>query len=59
MFVVLVRIYLRPSQEATGTLTASGGINWLSGEGLLVLGGPLVVVPTAWIAWRMINETYR
>ena len=59
MFVVLVRIYLRPYQEATGTLAASGGINWFSGEGLLVLGGPLVVVPTAWIAWRMINETYR
>jgi sodium/pantothenate symporter len=58
MFVVLVRIYLRPYQEATGTLAASGGINWFSGEGLLVLGGPLVVVPTAWIAWRMINKTY-
>jgi hypothetical protein len=58
MFVILVRIYLRPYQEATGTLAASGGINWLSGESLLVLGGPLVVVPTAWIAWRMIKKTY-
>lgn len=58
MFVILVRIYLRPYQEATGTLAASGGINWLSGESLLVPGGPLVVVPTAWIAWRMIKKTY-
>ena len=58
MFVILVRIYLRPYQEATGTLAASGGINWSSGESLLVLGGPLVVVPTAWIAWRMIRKTY-
>jgi len=59
MFVVLVTIYLRPYQEVTGTLAAGGGINWLSGEGLAILGGPLVVVPTAWIAWRMINRTYR
>lgn len=58
MFVILVRIYLRPYQEATGTLTASGGIDWSSGESLLVLGGPIVVVPTAWIAWRMIRKTY-
>jgi sodium/pantothenate symporter len=58
MFVILTRIYLRPYQEATGTLAAGGGINWLSGESLLVLGGPMVVVPTAWIAWRMINKTY-
>jgi len=58
MFVILVRIYLRPYQEATGTLAASGGIDWTTGEALLVLGGPLVVVPTAWIAWRMINKTY-
>jgi sodium/pantothenate symporter len=58
MFVILVRIYLRPYQEATGTLAASGGIDWSSGESLLVLGGPLVVVPTAWIAWRMIKKTY-
>jgi len=58
MFTILVRIYLRPYQEATGTLTASGGIDWSTGESLMVLGGPLVVVPTAWIAWRMIKKTY-
>ena len=58
MFVILVSIYLRPYQEATGTLAASGGIDWSTGEALMVLGGPLVVVPTAWIAWRMINKTY-
>ena len=58
MFTILVRIYLRPYQEATGTLAASGGIDWTTGEALLILGGPLVVVPTAWIAWRMINKTY-
>jgi hypothetical protein len=46
MFVILVRIYLRPYQEATGALAASGGIKRLSGELLLVPGGPLVVVPT-------------
>jgi sodium/pantothenate symporter len=58
MFVILVRIYLRPYQEATGTLAANGGIDWSSGESLMVLGGPMVVVPTAWIAWRMIRKTY-
>ena len=51
-------LVLRPYQEATGTLAASGGINWLSGESLLVLCAPCVVVPTAWIAWRMIKKTY-
>jgi len=58
MFVILVRIYLRPYQDATGTLAASGGIDWTTGEALLLLGGPMVVVPTAWIAWRMINKTH-
>ncbi len=58
MCVILITIYVRPYQEATGTLSADGSINWLSGESLLVLAGPVVVLPTAWIAWRMIRKTY-
>ena len=58
MCAILLTIYVRPYQEVTGTLTAGGGINWLSGEVLLVLSSPLVVVPTAWIAWRMIRRSY-
>ena len=58
MCVVLLTIYVRPYQEATGTLSAGGSINWLSGESLLVLAGPVVVLPTAWIAWRMIRKSY-
>jgi sodium/pantothenate symporter len=58
MCAVLLTIYVRPYQEATGTLSAGGGINWLSGESLLVLSGPIVVLPTAWIAWRMIRKSY-
>ena len=58
MCVTLLTIYVRPYQEATGTLSAGGGINWLSGESLLVLSGPIVVLPTAWIAWRMIRKSY-
>jgi hypothetical protein len=38
--------------------SAGGGINWLSGESLLVLAGPVVVLPMAWIAWRMIRKSY-
>ena len=33
-------------------------INWWTGESLLVLAGPIVVLPTAWIAWRMIRKPY-
>jgi len=55
---ILITIYVRPYQEATGTLSAGGGINWLSGEALLVLASPVVVLPTAWIAWRMIRKSY-
>ena len=58
MCVVLLTIYVRPYQEATGTLGTGGGINWLSGEAMLVLSGPIVVLPTAWIAWRMIRKSY-
>ena len=58
MCLFLLNIYVQPYQEVTGTLTASGGINWLSGESLLVLAGPSVVLPTAWIAWRMIRKSY-
>ena len=58
MCIFLLSIYVQPYQEVTGTLTASGGINWLSGESLLVLAGPIVVIPTAWIAWRMIRKSY-
>jgi len=52
MCVILITVYVQPYQEITGTLTAGGGINWLGGESLLVLAGPVVVLPTAWIAWR-------
>jgi len=38
--------------------TAGGGINWLSGESLLVLAGPVVVLPSAWFAWLMIRKCY-
>jgi sodium/pantothenate symporter len=58
MCVILITIYVRPYQEATDTLSADGSINWLSGESLLVLSGPVVVLPTAWVAWRMIRKTY-
>jgi sodium/pantothenate symporter len=58
MCFVLITIYVRPYQESTGTLNAGGGIDWLSGESLLVLAGPVVVLPTAWIAWRMIRKSY-
>ncbi len=30
----------------------------LSGEALLVVAGPVVVLPTAWIAWRTIHKSY-
>jgi len=58
MCVILISIYVQPYQEVTATLTAGGGINWLSGEAVLVLAGPVVVLPTAWIAWRMIRKSY-
>jgi len=58
MSTILMTIYVQPYQEVTGTLSAGGGINWLSGESLLVLAGPVVVLPTAWIAWRMIRRSY-
>jgi len=58
MSTIVLMIYVQPYQEATGTLTAAGGINWLSGESLLVLASPVVVLPTAWIAWRMIRKSY-
>lgn len=58
MCVILLTIYVRPYQEVTGALTASGGIDWLRGEALLVLASPVVVLPTAFIAWRMIRKSY-
>lgn len=58
MCVILITVYVQPYQEITGTLHVGGGINWLSGESLLVLAGPVVVLPTAWIAWRMICKSY-
>jgi len=56
--VILITIYVQPYQEITGTLSAGGGINWLSGESLLVLAGPVVVLPSAWVAWLMIRKSY-
>jgi Na+/proline symporter len=58
MCTVLITIYVRPYQEITGTLGAAGGTDWLSGEALLVLASPVVVLPTAFIAWRMIRKSY-
>jgi len=56
--IMLMTIYVQPYQEITGSLAAGGGINWLSGESLLVLAGPVVVLPSAWIAWLMIRKSY-
>jgi len=56
--IILITIYVQPYQEITGGLRAGGGINWLTGEALLVLAGPIVVLPSAWIAWRMIRKSY-
>ena len=56
--VILITVYVQPYQEITGTLGAGGGINWLSGESLLVLAGPVVVLPSAWIAWLIIRKSY-
>ena len=58
MCLILLNIYVRPYQDATGTLAAHGGINFLSAEAVLVLGGPIVVLPTALIAWRMLRKSY-
>jgi Na+/proline symporter len=58
MCLILLTIYVYPYQEVTGTLNAAGGIDWLSGEARLVLASPVVVLPTAWIAWRMIRKSY-
>jgi len=58
MCFILITIYVQPNQEITGTLSTGGAINWLSGESLLVLAGPIVVLPTALIAWRMIRKSY-
>ncbi len=58
MCFILFSIYVRPYQEATGTLTAGGGIDFLTGEAVLLLGSPVVVLPTAVIAWRMIRKSY-
>ncbi|MBT8047528.1 MAG: sodium:solute symporter family protein [Xanthomonadales bacterium] len=58
MCVILLRVYVLPYQQATGGLSTDGGINWLSGEALLVLASPVVVLPSAWIAWRMIRKSY-
>ncbi len=58
MCFILLAIYVRPYQEATGALTAAGGIDLLSGEAVLVLVHPIVVIPTAIIAWRMIRKSY-
>jgi hypothetical protein len=58
MCYILITVYVQPYQETTGTLAAGGSVNWLSGESLLVLAGPVVVLPTALIAWRMIRKSY-
>ncbi len=58
MCIILLTIYVKPYQEATGALSAGGGISWLTGEALMVLSGPFVVLPTAWLAWRMIRKSY-
>ena len=58
MCFILITVYVQPYQEITGTLSAGGSINWSSGESMLVLAGPVVVLPTALIAWRMIRKSY-
>ena len=63
LFVIITMAFaatVQAGEPEPGQLnfTAGGGINWISGEALLVLAGPFIVLPTAWIAWRMIRKSY-
>ena len=57
--VVLINVYVQPYQQATGTLTADGSIDWLTGEALMPLGWILLTMPLGILAFRTVRNSYR
>ena len=58
MSVVLITIYVRPYQEATGRLLPDGSLDWATGEAILALGWAILIVPMGLLAWRVIKKSY-
>jgi sodium/pantothenate symporter len=57
--IFLIRIYVRPYQQATGALRADGTIDWLTGEALMPLGWILLTLPIAAVTFLTIRRSYR
>jgi sodium/pantothenate symporter len=55
---MLLRFYVLPYQEATGTLSESGGLNWWRGETVLALTWTVLFVPWGVLAYKMIGRSY-
>jgi sodium/pantothenate symporter len=59
MPALLLVYYVRPFQQATGTLSPDGSLNWLGGEAILALSWTIVYVPLGLFAIRVIQKGYR
>jgi hypothetical protein len=55
---LLIRFYVRPYQNATGTLLADGSLNWFTGETILALSWCAVYVVLGLFAARVIRREY-
>lgn len=56
---LLVRFYVRPYQQMTGTLRDDGGVDWLTGEALLALSWSALYVSLGVFAALLIRKSYR
>ena len=50
--------YVRPYQEATGTLSPDGSLDWFAGETLVVLSWSVLYIPLGIFAIKVIRNAY-
>jgi len=59
MTVAIIKIYITPYQQATGTLQADGSLDWMTGEMILAFSWVVMLVPLGLLALRVIRKSYR
>ena len=55
---MLLRFYVLPYQEATGTLRDRGRLDWWTVEALLAMAWSGLFVPWGIMAYKMIGHSY-
>jgi len=55
---IMARFYVKPYQSGTGELLPDGGINWSTGEAMIICGWAVIYIPLGLITAKVIWSDY-